>query len=327
VPVLALGAEPGDNRASTRTEQEIDVATLKGKKILVTGPTGQVAKPLARALAADNEVWGIARFKDPATKAAVEADGIRCVAVDLTSGDFSAIPDDFTHVLNLAVCKSGDFNYDMAANVEALGLLMAHCRGAEALLHCSSTAVYQANGHHRFAEDDPLGDNHRVMMPTYSLAKIAAEQMAKYVARQYQIPTTIARLNVPYGDNGGWPAYHFEAMLANHPIAVHTDAPSVYNPIHETDIIATVPALLAIASVPATIVNWGGNDEVSIEDWCRYMGELAGVEPRFISTDQVLESVTIDTTRMHELVGSTTVGWKDGYRQMLQARYPDAVKP
>jgi UDP-glucuronate 4-epimerase len=85
--------------------------------------------------------------------------------------------------------------------------------------------------------------------------------------------------------------------------------------------------LLGIASVPATVVNWGGNDEVSIEDWCRYMGELAGVEARFVSTDQVLESVTIDTTRMHELVGTTTVGWKDGYRRMLQARYPDALKP
>ncbi|HEY2300469.1 MAG TPA: NAD(P)-dependent oxidoreductase [Acidimicrobiales bacterium] len=309
------------------TEEEIEVATLKGQKILITGPTGQVAKPLARALAADNEVWGVARFKDPATRAAVEADGVHCVAADLSAGDFSAVPDDFNYVLNLAVSKSGDFDYDLAANVEALGLLMSHCRSAQALLHCSSTAVYQANGHHRFAENDPLGDNHRVMMPTYSLAKIAAESMARYVAREFGIPTTIARLNVPYGDNGGWPSYHFDAMLANQPIAVHTDGPSVYNPIHEDDIIRQVPALLEIASIPATVVNWGGNDEVSIEDWCRYMGELTGVEARFVSTDQVLESVTIDTTRMHELVGTTTVEWHDGYRRMLQARYPDALKP
>ena len=57
------------------------------------------------------------------------------------------------------------------------------------------------------------------------------------------------------------------------------------------------------------------------------MGELTGVEARFVSTDQVLESVTIDTTRMHELVGTTTVEWHDGYRRMLQARHPDALKP
>ena len=39
---------------------------IEGKRILVTGPAGQVALPVVRALAADNEVIGIARFRDPA---------------------------------------------------------------------------------------------------------------------------------------------------------------------------------------------------------------------------------------------------------------------
>jgi nucleoside-diphosphate-sugar epimerase len=293
---------------------------------LLTGPTSQVARPLARALAAENEVWGVARFRDRAARASLEADGVRCVAADLSSGEFAGIPNDVAYVLNFAVCRSGDFDYDLAANVEALGLLMSHCRSARALLHCSSTAVYQANGHHRFTEDDALGDNHRVILPTYSIAKIAAESMARYVARQFGVPTTIARLNVPYGDNGGWPAYHLEAILADQPVAVHTDAPSVYNPIHEDDVIRHIGPLLDIASVPATVVNWGGDDEVSIEEWCRYLGELVGKEADLVSTDQVLESVTIDTSRMHELIGGTTVGWKDGYRRMVQARHPEALK-
>jgi nucleoside-diphosphate-sugar epimerase len=302
------------------------VDTLKGEKILVVGPTSQVALPVTRALAADNEVWGIARFNDQKGRAVLEADGVRCVVADLTAGDFTGLPDDFGYVLNFAVCKSGDFDYDFAANVEALGLLMSHCRSARGLLHCSSTAVYQADGHRRFAEGDPLGDNHRVLMPTYSLNKIAAESMARYVARQYGVPTIITRLNVPYGDNGGWPAYHLDAVLAGEPIAVHTDAPSVYNPIHEDDIIRHVPALLGVASVPATVVNWGGDDEVSIEEWCGYFGELVGVEPKVVHSDQVLESVTIDTTRMHELIGGTTVGWRDGFRRMTAARHPEAIK-
>jgi nucleoside-diphosphate-sugar epimerase len=309
-----------------KLERRSTVASLQGEKILITGPTSQVALPVARALAADNEVWGVARFKDAAARERLEADGVRCVAADLSGGEFDGVPDDVAYVLNFAVSRIGDFDYDMAANVEALGLLMSHCRSARALLHCSSTAVYQANGHRRFREDDPLGDNHRVMMPTYSLAKISAESMARYVARQFNVPTTIARLNVPYGDNGGWPAYHLEAMLAGAPIAVHVDAPSMYNPIHEDDIIRHIPALLDIASIPATVVNWGGDDEVSIEDWCRYLGEVAGVEAKLVSSDQVLESVMIDTTRMHELVGHTTVEWKDGYRRMVQARHPELLK-
>jgi nucleoside-diphosphate-sugar epimerase len=204
---------------------------------------------------------------------------------------------------------------------------MSHCRDATAFLHCSSTAVYQPNGHHAFVETDALGDNHRVpsmsFMPTYSICKIAAEAMARFGAREYQLPTIIARLNVPYGDNGGWPWMHLEQVLAGQPIAVHTDAPSVYNPIHEDDIIASIPKLLEHASVPATIVNWGGSEPVSIEEWSTYFGELVGKPATFVNTDQVLESVTVDTSKQNELAGPTKVHWKEGMRRMVQTFHPE----
>jgi nucleoside-diphosphate-sugar epimerase len=229
------------------------------------------------------------------------------------------------HVANFAVAKTGDFDKDLAANVEALGMLMYHCREAESFLHCSSTAVYEPNGHHDFAEGDPLGDNHRPFgfLPTYSVTKIAAEAMARYGARQWDLPTTIARLSVPYGDNGGWPAFHFEMMLAGQPVPVHEDAPSEFNPIHEDDIVAQVPKLLGVASVPATVVNWAGPDPVSIEDWCLYLGELVGIMPTFAPTTATIESVRVDTTRMHELVGPAEVRWRDGLRRMVVKRRPD----
>jgi UDP-glucuronate 4-epimerase len=298
---------------------------LSGARIVVTGPTGQVAKPLALALAKDNDVIGVARFTNAAARAELEAGGVTCAVADLASGDFSAVPTEVDYVLDFAVAKSTSFDDDIAANVEGLGLLMHHLRGAKAFLHCSSTAVYQPNGHHRFAETDPLGDNHRIMswMPAYSITKIAAEGMARYGARQWNLPTTIARLNVPYGDNGGWPWLHLEQVLAGQPIAVHTDAPSLYNPIHEDDIIRMVPKLLSVASAPATTVNWGGDHEVSIEEWSTYLGHLVGKEASFVSTDQTLESVAIDLTRQHELIGGTTVHWKEGLRRMVAAFHPE----
>jgi UDP-glucuronate 4-epimerase len=299
---------------------------LDGQKILVTGPTGQVAEPISRALARNNEVWGIARFSDGAARARLEAEGIRCVPLDLAAGDFSALPRDFDAVLNFAVLRTGDFDHDLAANVEATGLLMSHCQNARAFLHCSSTAVYQPAGHQPLRETDPLGDNHRVMFPTYSITKIAAEAIVRYGARQWNLPTTIARLNVPYGDNGGWPAFHLEMLLAGQPIPVHTDAPSLYNPIHEDDLIAQIPKLLEIASVPATIVNWAGRDQVSIEEWSAYLAEITGLEAQFAPSDQTLESVAIDTTRMHELVGETAVDWRDGFRRMVEARHPERLR-
>jgi nucleoside-diphosphate-sugar epimerase len=301
------------------------MVVLDGKRVVITGPTGQVAKPLALSLAKNNEVTAIARFNNAAARADLEAGGVRCVTVDLAAGDFSGVPGDVDYVVNMAVAKTKSFDDDLAANVEGLGLLMNHFRTAKAFLHCSSTAVYQANGHRAFKEDDELGDNHRVMsfMPTYSINKIAAEAMARFGARQWNLPTVIARLNVPYGDNGGWPWMHLEQVLSGQKIAVHTDEPSVYNPIHEDDIIRMVPRLFDIASVPATIVNWGGNDAVSIEEWSQYMGDLVGKKAAFVKTDQALESVQVDLTKLHKLVGPTEVHWKDGMRRMVAHFHPE----
>jgi len=297
---------------------------LQNEKILITGPTSQVALPIARALLRDNEVWGLARFSNPADREGLEALGIRCVAADLAEGSFDRVPDDFTYVLNFAVVKSNDnFEYDLAANAEGTGRLMSHCRRARGWLQCSSGGVYQPAGHRPLKESDPLGDNHRNLFPTYSICKIAAETMARFGAREWNIPTIIGRLSVPYGDNGGWPAFHLEWMLAGQPIAVHTDAPSVYNPLHEDDYIAHVPRLLRAATVPATVVNWGGSEPVSIEDWCGYMAEITGLEVKFVATDLTLPSLTFDLSRMHRLVGETRVNWKDGIRRMVRARHPE----
>ncbi len=293
---------------------------LTDSRIVVTGPTGQVALPVTLALAQRNEVFGLARFKDPAARAQLEAAGVTCIETNLAAGDFSAVPADVDYVLNLAVVKSNRWDVDLAANAEAAGLLMQHCRAAKAVLHCSSTGVYQPAGLHRLAETDALGDNHRVMMETYSIAKIAAEAVVRAAARMLDLPTTIARLNVPYGDNGGWPAFHLMMIEAGQPVPVHPDRPNRFNPIHEDDIIRTIPALLDAASVPATIVNWGGTEAVDLEQWCEFLGELVDRPVRFVETEGTIGGVTIDTTRMLELVGPTEVDWRDGLRRMVAAR-------
>ena len=298
---------------------------VEGQKILVPGPTGQVAFPLACTLAQKNEVWGAARFSDPTKREALETAGVHCATVDLGSGDFDALPSDFDYVLHLAVARAAeaDFDGDIRSNAESVGLLMSHCRSAKAFLHCSTTGVYHPKGHDAIVETDPLGDNHRVMMPTYSIAKIAAEAVARYAAREFNLPTVIARLNTPYGNNGGWMYYHLLMMKNGVEIPVHSDAPSLYTPIHEEDIARIFPALCTHAKVPAEIVNVCGQEHVSIEEWCGYLGEICGLEPKFKVTDQTLESVASDNSKQRSLVGPTEIGWKDGMRRMVEARHPD----
>jgi len=299
---------------------------MQGAKILVTGPTGQVADPVSRAFAKDNEVWGIARFGDSEKRKSLESDGITCVPLDLEAGDFSSLPDDFDYVLNLAVVKTPNFAHDLRCNGESTGLLMSHCRKAKAFLHCSTTGVYQPKGHDLITEEDELGDNHRAMLPTYSICKIAAETLVRFAARQWNLPTTIARLSVPYGNNGGWPWIHLALMRAGHPIPLHTEQPNVFNPIHEDDYIAQIPRLLEQATVPAATVNWGG-PQVSLEAWCGTLGELTGLEPRFRETENTIGSVTLDLARMQKCIGETRVPLREGLRRMLEARNPELLIP
>jgi len=307
-----------------RSEEEV---TFSGHKILVTGPTGQVGFVVAKAMAKQgNEVWGVARFSDAEKRQALEAAGVKCVPIDLENGDFSSIPKDFDYVLHLGVFRAAgdDFDLDFRSNAEGTGLLMSHCRSAKAFLACSTSGVYQSVGRNLLTETSGLGDNHRAMLPTYSITKIAVEAVVRFAAREFNLPTIIPRLCVPYGANGGWPYYHLLAMKHGQAIPVNPDKPSIYSLIHEDDIIASIPKLLQAASVPANIVNWGGDETVSLEEWATFLGELTGVEPRFHYTREgTLESVMVDTKKLFSITGPFKTDWKDGMRRMVETKHPE----
>jgi nucleoside-diphosphate-sugar epimerase len=296
---------------------------LTGKKIVVLGATGMVATPVVHHLAKENEVWGAARFKNKAAREELDRLGVHTVLLDLADPDVSALPTDVDYVINLAVTHAADFATALAANAESLGLVMNHFRHARGFLHCSSTGVYAPNGQHRMRESDPLGDNHRALLPTYSISKIAAESVARLSARLHGLPTVIARLNVPYGECVAWPSMHLECILAGAPIQVLPGEPSVYSPIHSDDIIRQIPLLLDVASVPAVTVNWAGPDVVSVQDWCQFLGQLVGKDPLLQDTELALPSVAVDVTFMEELIGPSQVHWQDGFRRMVASSHPE----
>jgi nucleoside-diphosphate-sugar epimerase len=202
---------------------------------------------------------------------------------------------------------------------------MSRCKNAKGFLHFSSTAVYEYCGQQARSENSPLGDNHRVMFPTYSISKIAAETVCRFVAHQNNIATTIARLSVPYGDNGGWPYFHLLMMQQGIPIEIHPEQPNYYNLLHVDDYIAKIPYLLAAATPEVTTVNFGGSEKTSIEQWCAYIAELTGFKPVFKENPKAFGSLCIDTTRMHELIGETSVNWQEGIKRQIKALSPDLL--
>ena len=301
-----------------------------GSKILVTGPAGQIAFPMAAQLARDNEVWGVARFSVPGSRERVEEAGIRCVAADLAAGDFGELPDDFEYVLHLAAAQEPGNDYDAAirANAEATGLLLAHCRKAKAALVMSTHSVYHPvdDPLHVFKETDALGDVHPTHSPTYSISKLMQEGVARTCARMFELPVTIARMNASYGPNGGLPASHWDAIAAGVPVRTRWD-PCPYSPIYEDDINDQAAALLDAASVPATIVNWAGDEAVSVQEWTAYLGELSGlpVQLEVVSIPGTLRGSIADVSRRQSFTGPCKVGWRDGLRRIVENRATPAA--
>jgi len=302
---------------------------LSGEKILITGPAGRIAFGLAKTLAAENEVWGISRFGDPAARQEVEALGVTTRVADIGDGDFGDLPTDFTYLLHIAADFGDDYERGLRVNAEGTGLLLAHCRSAKAALVMSTVTVYKPHPDpwHAFREDDPLGDAGLPQPKPYSIVKIAEEAVARYCARNFGLPVTIARMGSAYGDRGGLPAHHLHAIAAGQPVRVRWD-PLPYSPIHYDDINAQVGPLLEAASVPATIVNWAGDQPVTVQEWSEYFGQLLGTNAEVAVEPVAGASVGSvgDAALRSSITGPCQVEWRDGFRRMAAHMYPDRVK-
>jgi nucleoside-diphosphate-sugar epimerase len=313
---------------------------IADQKILVTGVSGTVARPLALHLAGDNEVWGAARFADAdarareafsdqtapgrrglSTRQELEAAGVRTVAVDLGSGDLGDLPDDFTLVLHLAWMRAGLAHLDAAlrTNVEGAGLVLHHCRKARAALVMSGMGVYSPHDDpwHPYTESDPVGRASTAFAPTSPACKLGLEAVARFCGRAYGLPVTITRLNTFMGPPVSFPGMHIAAVLAGDEIVVPFD-PSPHNPIHVDDMRWQLEPLLDAAGTAACITNWCGDDVTTAQEWARDAAAWSG-RPARVRTQPVPghpAGCLADPTRRASLTGPCRTRFADAFRTL-----------
>jgi UDP-glucuronate 4-epimerase len=296
---------------------------LHDEKILITGATGKIAFPIARALAKFNDVWGAARFSNPQDRDKLVAAGIRPFRLDVSQANFSALPDDFTYIFHAAVDPgTGDWRRCVQTNAHNSGQLLAHCPRAKGFVYCSTGSVYQYQGK-PLTEADAPGTPLRA---NYSFSKIAGEAVCTWISEHFKIPLTIIRICSTYGPQGGAPADRLELMLQRKPIPLHPDKPNNYNPIYEDDYVELGIRAMEVAAVPPITVNWAGSETVSVEEYCAYMGELVGIEPIFEYTPLAHTPLWPDVTYMHQVLGRTKIPWREGFRRMIEARHPELLR-
>jgi nucleoside-diphosphate-sugar epimerase len=130
-------------------------------------------------------------------------------------------------------------------------------------------------------------------------------------------------MNASYGANGGLPAYHLDWLVGGQPVVVRWD-PCPYSVIHQDDINTQLAGLLAAATVPATIVNWAGDEQVSVQEWAAYMSEVLGkpATVNVVAPPGTLRGSYADVASRAAATGPCVVSWRDGIRRVAEELYP-----
>jgi len=322
---------------------------LKGRKILITGLTGRLGGAVAKALAHDNELCGLARYSGAGQKEYWEAAGVRTIVGDYGRGDLAAVPDDCEYVVHIAAnCEPNSHEEGMIDNAEGVGRLMYHCRKAKAFLHTSTVGVYahKDDPEALYSEDDPVGGG---SLGHYTGTKLAGEGAARAFSAVFNIPTIICRMAVQYGnfqlaelptdqsrlspihlqyarfEHGGMPAMYLADILAGRPVVLREGVSTGCALINNEDIVRFIEPLLNAAAVPAPTVNWCGDVNVSQIEMVKYLAELAGVEPKWeIVKHGGFPSFNVDPTKRRSITGPCQVHWKDGLKRMYEGLHATA---
>jgi UDP-glucuronate 4-epimerase len=309
---------------------------IDGQRIVLTGLTGRLGGALAKALVPHNQVYGLARYTQINSLEFWRSSGVHAVVCDLATGDFKGTPEEIDYVLHCAAWTGeggahNDADYAIRQNAEATALLMARYRRAKAFLHVSTMGVYHPDpprGGYR--ETDPLGPGPAAI--NYTASKLAAEGAVRALCRIVGVPTLICRVTCPYGNSGlgGLPkTLVLDPLVRAEPIIVAEDGEKLRSPIHNDDVIGFLGPLLASASVPATIVNCGGDEPVSIEMMARHMGTLLGMEPRFeVRRPYPWPHGHLNPSKRIGMTGPCRVHWREGMRRLSEHYYPAlAIRP
>jgi nucleoside-diphosphate-sugar epimerase len=279
----------------------------------------------------------MARFSNPLAREKLEAIGVTCIRHDMFES-FDDLPDDFDYVYHSAlpltrsasgmgrtdVPSRGRWPSSFDAYADATGRLMAHCRPAKGFLFASTISVYDPPG-----GDTPVPETHPFGIHTtsaYAFTKVANEAVISYLSRCLDIPATIIRVGSASGVDGGPLRGRLDRIVQGRPIPLHPDKPTHVRPIFEPDCARLGVDALQAGRVPPLVVNWCGDDVVTVEEYCTYMGELIGKEPIFEYTTAAWCSLVPDPTFMHEVLGHCEVTWREGCRMLVEQCYPELLE-
>jgi UDP-glucuronate 4-epimerase len=297
------------------------MAVLEGKRILVTGASGLIGSAVTDHLAADNEVFALARFSDPEARARAESTGAHPIVVDVKEISAEDIPAGLDYVIHAGAATAATSERSrietFETNVQATGRLMRLVGPVKGFVYCSSGSVYAYQGQRPLREDDPFGLHNGI--ETYSTSKIAAESVVELLSREEGIPATIIRIFTIYGPAGGSITSRVDLVARGETIPVYPGGPNQHSPMYIDDAVEKMAVAATLASVPPLVVNFGGSETASVQEYTKLAADLLGVDVSYRDSDSAYYPIWADVEKMHATLGRCNVSVDEGVRRVVEA--------
>ena len=286
-----------------------DLARIDGDIMVlgVGGKMGPTLGRLAKRAAPERRVIGVARFSDPALKAALEGHGVECIACDLLEREaLQRLPNVADGVRNLVFMAghkfgaAGNASLTWMMNV-GVPMMVAETFRDMRIVSFSTACVYPF-----VPVDGPGADEQVPATPPagdYANSCVGRERMFEYGSRKHGTPGRMVRLSYAIDMRYGVLYDVASTVFAGTPLDLtmgHADV------IWQGDANEQALRLLAHCTTPATPINVTGPRHTSIRWLAGEFGRRFGRAPVF-SGEEAPTAWLEDTTQAQALFGPPRV--------------------
>jgi nucleoside-diphosphate-sugar epimerase len=288
LPATLTTVEQLDELLSRPTAPALAALQTLDSDLVILGVSGKMGPTLARMarraidqLQLPYTVYGVARFSQPGTREALEADGVTTIPCDLLDRAALAALPASKNVIFMAGQKFGTTgNQPMTWAINSYLPALACERYREARIVAFSTGnVYPltpigAGGSQEGDDVAPIGE--------YAASCLGRERIFEYFSRTYGLRCAIMRLNYASEMRYGVLVDVARKVYQREPVDLTMGAANV---IWQGDANGQALAMLPLCSTPPTILNVTGPETVSIRRAAQTFGAHFGVAPIFTGSE------------------------------------------